>query len=538
MAALANNTRSNFPSDHKTADVILRTVDHVDFHAHRVILAHASPFFHTMFTLPQSSEWVDAGSDDSAPVVNISEDSNTLDILLTICYPFVNPRSYTLDEVEPAIRAALKYEMALPVDVLRQQLSISTPQSPFRVWAIACRAGLEDVARAAAGHLLGEDALNDLDVAQLEGVSAGDYFRLCEFWRRNGGVGDTFSLLKPSTDGGALVNIPEGPTLCAAVPFTDVVCRSSDGEEIPAHRAVLAMSSPLLRARLVSLAVDGTAPSPPVLEFDEQAPLLRLLLDTCYRSDLNHVPTDPSIFVALSLAAQKHGLEDVSARLTAQWASVAKSKPLNAYIEAAAAGQTAWAKTASRYVLDRVLHGTYDSAMESCPARSYHRLLQYYDECGAAVDGEAFKVRMEWSSVFLSASSSASSTVPHPASGIQPTVPQPATGIQSSAAAQENQRRLRSSNHESDSLWTPQIFFNDSPAFAGPGGTSPPGSKVVEAQTLLNSYIRWRGQSAARSASRKEARAVLVYASTLSTRLEDAINEVCVYSCAPLPGSF
>lgn len=66
-----------------TADIILRSGGPkvVEFRAHRVILSIASPVFETMFSLPQP------GVEKSLPVCDLSEDANTLEVLLRFIYP-------------------------------------------------------------------------------------------------------------------------------------------------------------------------------------------------------------------------------------------------------------------------------------------------------------------------------------------------------------------------------------------------------------------------------------------------------------------
>ncbi|KAF8273062.1 hypothetical protein EI94DRAFT_1564704 [Lactarius quietus] len=41
------------PFDDADADIILRSSDQVDFHVYRVLLSKSSPFFKSIFSLPQ-----------------------------------------------------------------------------------------------------------------------------------------------------------------------------------------------------------------------------------------------------------------------------------------------------------------------------------------------------------------------------------------------------------------------------------------------------------------------------------------------------
>ncbi|KAG6330410.1 hypothetical protein ID866_8679, partial [Astraeus odoratus] len=77
------------PFGHPKADAILRSSDNVDFRVFQLFLSLASPFFETLFDLPQPSEETSADTEtiDGLPVIPMSEDSKTLDALLRFCYP-------------------------------------------------------------------------------------------------------------------------------------------------------------------------------------------------------------------------------------------------------------------------------------------------------------------------------------------------------------------------------------------------------------------------------------------------------------------
>jgi hypothetical protein len=72
---------------------IIRSSDNVDFRVHKPILAVASPFFKDLLSLPQPS---DSESVDGLPVVQLTEDSELLNSLVSTLYPVptVIPNSY------------------------------------------------------------------------------------------------------------------------------------------------------------------------------------------------------------------------------------------------------------------------------------------------------------------------------------------------------------------------------------------------------------------------------------------------------------
>ena len=75
------------------ANIIIRSSDLVDFRVHKSVLAMTSPFFKDMLCLPQPS---DSKTFDGLPVVDLSEDSELLNSLVSILYPVptVIPSSY------------------------------------------------------------------------------------------------------------------------------------------------------------------------------------------------------------------------------------------------------------------------------------------------------------------------------------------------------------------------------------------------------------------------------------------------------------
>jgi len=75
------------------ANLIVRSSDLVDFRVHKSVLAIASPIFSDALTLPQPS---DSEVVDGFPMIQVSEDSEVLNCLLSILYPVptVIPSSY------------------------------------------------------------------------------------------------------------------------------------------------------------------------------------------------------------------------------------------------------------------------------------------------------------------------------------------------------------------------------------------------------------------------------------------------------------
>ena len=52
---MEDNPSSPSPFSFPAGDVFLRSADNVNFRVHTILLSLASPFFHDMFSLPQTS---------------------------------------------------------------------------------------------------------------------------------------------------------------------------------------------------------------------------------------------------------------------------------------------------------------------------------------------------------------------------------------------------------------------------------------------------------------------------------------------------
>ena len=114
------------PFDNPAADIILRSSDGVNFHVHSIILAEASPVFADMLSIPQPANTMSRikskGVSEGKPIVNLSEESQTLDRLLRLCYPVRDPVLDTLSDVYPVLSAAMKYEMDAATALMREDL--------------------------------------------------------------------------------------------------------------------------------------------------------------------------------------------------------------------------------------------------------------------------------------------------------------------------------------------------------------------------------------------------------------------------------
>ena len=141
------------PFDRADANVVLLSSDGVDFHTHKHILAVASGVFDDILGLPQPANAADQDIHHitGLPIVRVAEDSVTLDRLLRFIYPVPDPVLASASDVAAVLAVALKYEMEEACAVLQKQLLTSVDaEDPLQVYAVACRLGLEPVAKATA----------------------------------------------------------------------------------------------------------------------------------------------------------------------------------------------------------------------------------------------------------------------------------------------------------------------------------------------------------------------------------------------------
>ena len=158
------------------ANIIIRSSDLVDFRVHKSVLAMTSPFFKDLLSLPQPS---DSETVDGLPVVQLSEDSELLNSLVSMLYPLhqVIPKSYekvlysfaTFSEAIPnlcykvlyLLAACQKYEMVSVQSLIRTEVSRGEFPAPkgaeaFSAYVIASNKGLipemENAARQTLEH--------------------------------------------------------------------------------------------------------------------------------------------------------------------------------------------------------------------------------------------------------------------------------------------------------------------------------------------------------------------------------------------------
>ena len=193
-----DSTYAAAPFDHPKADIILRSSDNIDFRVFRLFLSLASPFFETLFDIPQpADENEDQDVRDGLAVVPVTEDSKTLDALLRFCYPCTladDPKLDVLQDAMEVLEAARKYSLDVIEKKARQ--AIASPKileaEPLRCFAVAHRGHLREETLHAAKYTLSQPLIPSW-FQEIDLITATDLLSLLTYHKR---CADAVSSLK------------------------------------------------------------------------------------------------------------------------------------------------------------------------------------------------------------------------------------------------------------------------------------------------------------------------------------------------------
>ncbi|KAH8982483.1 hypothetical protein EDB83DRAFT_2306680 [Lactarius deliciosus] len=125
-------------------NIIVRSSDQVNFPIRKALLAMSSPFFKDLLSLPQPP---DDELVDGLPVIQLSENADLLNNLISLLYPIrpVIPDSF--EKVFALLAACQKYDMESVQSIIRAGIKLGTFPAPveaegFRAYAIASSMGL------------------------------------------------------------------------------------------------------------------------------------------------------------------------------------------------------------------------------------------------------------------------------------------------------------------------------------------------------------------------------------------------------------
>jgi len=179
--------------DHAKADLILRSADGVEFRVFKLFLSLASPFFETLFDLPQTpDEDTDQEMKDGLAVIAMPEDSETLDSFLRFCYPSTlaeDPCFENLTDLLSVLEVTRKYSLDLvETSICRASANPKLLETdPIRCFAIARNARLTHETITAAKSTLRQPLIPAL-FAEIEFITASDLLALLTYHKKCGVV--------------------------------------------------------------------------------------------------------------------------------------------------------------------------------------------------------------------------------------------------------------------------------------------------------------------------------------------------------------
>ena len=169
--------------------VVLRSSDDVDFFVFKSILAKVSVVFRDMFDLPDATPKIPSPLElenqrYGLPVIQVTETSSTLNIILRLCYPVENPDLSNLEDIRSFLEARRKYMIEAFDQTIKHALAQIAESRPFAVFALASRYALEDVANDAAKQMLCFSQADVLvDNSALKDITGEQYHRLTQYRR-------------------------------------------------------------------------------------------------------------------------------------------------------------------------------------------------------------------------------------------------------------------------------------------------------------------------------------------------------------------
>ena len=114
------------PFDDERADLILRSGDGVHFRVFKIVLSLASPIFADMFSTPSPTS---QQSNDKVQIVDLSEHSEALDVILRHLYPVRSPNAVTLHDVSILAEFADRYQVDTLEKIITHYLAENVEQT-------------------------------------------------------------------------------------------------------------------------------------------------------------------------------------------------------------------------------------------------------------------------------------------------------------------------------------------------------------------------------------------------------------------------
>ncbi|CAL1697801.1 unnamed protein product [Somion occarium] len=402
-----HQVRPQSPFDKSPPNIVFRCGDLTLIPLHSDILAHISPYFQSMFQLPQSPPTSDDSAESTLPIIDIVEDHVTVRRLMMYGYPGRMPAFESLEMSERLIRFADKYDAADIMDTLVEQLP-KTREYSLGVYGLAVRCGFEQVASEAALRFkTGYQWVKAADVDDAENyvweytaadrsftpnISAGAYHRLVRFILG----APVAAFIHPPSHTRSDAEQDQNGTVPPPYVNADLIVRSTEGGDFPVHSAILSLSSPILEKKVkdaLAAALNLTQRDTlPVMEIGQPTSILTLLLAFVHPSGCAVLPDDQlskaSALLQAAFTLQISKIIDMSSQILKR---LAEKTPLQAYLVSVILGKekdvrycaTRCAQENTRYYPSTL--GATPPEMEDVLADYYYPLLKYCFEYRAAV---------------------------------------------------------------------------------------------------------------------------------------------------------
>ncbi|TBU24188.1 hypothetical protein BD311DRAFT_766999 [Dichomitus squalens] len=352
------------------------------------------------------SDMVPVHKDDASPEpeerpvpengVSVSEDSETMDTFLRVCYPHTAAQIEvgSLSHLHKVLAAGQKYISPPVVDAMRRTLVQPRflDNGPLHVFAVACALDLEEEAKEAAKTAVSKGRVpvkEDVPCPEMDTVSAGAYHRLIRLQQAFVHQGRIdFSGIEPICRGPPQYVDQETVETPAASSFTsgDTVLRTSDTIAIDytVHLQVIQLASPRMLqiiARDQPQREPGTAELP-VYIMRERSAIVGPLLRFCYPGKHPRFTDSPDLFLEVLAALKKYELNDAADEaVQAYWMSFAEKDPFRFFFHAVALRLADEVRSCARLIAEspsgKNVHSLYVPEMESAGSLAYRRLLSY-----------------------------------------------------------------------------------------------------------------------------------------------------------------
>lgn len=369
-------------------------------------MSSASPAFADMFDVGDPETSVAEGDppdEDDLPIVDVPEPQRVLYHIIRNCYPVPHEKINDLDQLALVYAAAAKYEMDAVTVSLGDSLEAFQETHPLQTFALACRFGLQYLARLAAlqrgthlrfrvvesakaPHALWKDVTcASCYVTEMKGMQAGAFYRLIEYVRTKK---ETIFYQDPQASKRESSQSPAPVVTFQMTQFSDANIRvqshhsHSQSTFFDLHTIVLSTSSPTLKEEIEKISVSSESSEIlPILQLPEYDNILRIILASCYPCMLASMPM-PTLaeLPEVVVAAKKYKLFNLIDICRKSITTYTSEDPLRVYLVAAECGWKDEARTAAVRLAQLARECEYSPYLEVADTSVYFPLLKFCHE--------------------------------------------------------------------------------------------------------------------------------------------------------------